>query len=195
MDLVDIFEVIFGAGFIILALIGSKQIFGGLFYSKKVRAVVNEKKSERYVRIDGIKYTGRNDINLAERRDRRRHMQSGDRRKQKYREHSVDYISFAYEDGGAKHKTHPNTTFCPVSTSFIDTSEVYNIKVSRKCPWKARIGLFEILRKTLRMNSNIIVRLITCIIIICNALLYLAADVGFAALGAWIINLGINGIR
>lgn len=194
MDLVDIFEVIFGAGFIILALIGSKQIFGGLFYSKKVRAVVNEKKSERYVMIDGIKYTGSN-INLAERRDRRRHMQSGDRRKQKYRENRVDYISFAYEDGGTKHKTHHETTYCPVSTSFIYTSEVYNIKVSRKCPWKARIGLFEILRKTLRMNSNIIVRLITCIIIICNALLYLAADVGFAALGAWIINLGVNGIR
>ena len=34
-----------------------------------------------------------------------------------------------------------------------------------------------------------------CIIVICNFLMVLAADVGLAALGAWIINIGINGIR
>lgn len=80
MDLVEIFEVIFGAAFIICALIGSRQIFGGIFYSRKVRAVVGEKSSKTYVRIYGQRYTGRNDINLAEQRDRRRHKQSGDRK-------------------------------------------------------------------------------------------------------------------
>ena len=45
------------------------------------------------------------------------------------------------------------------------------------------------------MNCNIITRFIMCIIIICNALMLLAADLGLIALGVWIINLGINGIR
>ena len=40
MDLVEIFEVIFGAFFIIAAILGSREIFGGIFYSRKVRAVV-----------------------------------------------------------------------------------------------------------------------------------------------------------
>ena len=35
MDLVEMFEGIVGVGFIIAALIGSKQIFDGIFYSKK----------------------------------------------------------------------------------------------------------------------------------------------------------------
>ena len=83
MDLVEIFEVIFGAGFVILALIGSGRIFGGMFYTKRVKAVVGEKKSEVYARINGQRYTGRYDINLAKQRDRRRHRQSGDRKKQK----------------------------------------------------------------------------------------------------------------
>lgn len=195
MDLVEIFEVIFGVGFVILALIGSKQIFGGIFYSKKVRAVVSERKSEVYIWIDGQRYTDRYEINLAKKRDMRRHIQSGDRRKQKYREHRIEHISFTYEDEGVTHTTSPKATICPVSTSFVDDSKVYNIMVSRKYPWKARIGLFEVLKETLCMNCNIIIRLIMCIIIICNALLYLAADVGLVALGVWIINLGINGIR
>ncbi len=195
MDLVEIFEVIFGVGFIILALIGSKQIFGGIFYSKKVKAVVSEKKSEVYIWIDGQRYTDRHEINLAKKRDMRRHIQKGDRRKQKYREHRIDSISFTYDDGGVTHTTDPKTTICPVSTSFIDVSKTYNIMVSRKYPWKARIGLFEVLKETLCMNNNIIIRFILCIIIICNALIYLVADVGLAALGVWIINIGINGIR
>ena len=57
MDLVEIFEVIFGAGFIILALIGSRQIFGGIFYSKKVKAVVGKRESKVYANIDGVRYT------------------------------------------------------------------------------------------------------------------------------------------
>ena len=191
----EIFEVIFGAGFIILALIGSKHIFGGIFYSKKVKAVVAKKESEVYVRIDGQRYTGRYDINLAKKRDMRRHMRSGDRKKQKYRENRIDYLSFNYDDDGVTITTSPKTTICPVSISFIDNSRVYNIMVSRKYPWKARIGLFEILRETLHMKCNIISRLIMCIVIILNALMYLASIVGFAALGVWIINLGINGIR
>jgi len=195
MDLVEIFEVIFGAVFIILALIGSKQIFGGIFYSKKVRAVVSEKESEVYAWIDGQRYTGRYEINLAKQRDRRRHKQSGDRRKQRYREHSIDHLSFTYEDEGVTHTTHPETTICPVSISFIAKSKAYNIKVSRKYPWKARIGLFEVLRETFSLDYNVFIRLIMCNIIICNALMYLVADVGLAALGVWIINLGINGIR
>lgn len=195
MDLVEIFEVIFGAGFIILALIGSKQIFGGLFYSKKVRAVAGEKKSEVYIWIDGQRYTDRYEINLAKKRDMRRHKQSGDRRKQRYREHRIDHISFTYEDEGVTHITDPNTTICPVSLFFIDSSKAYNIKVSRKYPWKARIGLFEVLRETFSMDCNIFIKLIMCIMIICNALMLLVADVGLVALGLWIINLGINGIR
>ena len=43
MDLVEICEVIFGAAFVIGALIGSRQIFGGIFYSRRVRAVVGKK--------------------------------------------------------------------------------------------------------------------------------------------------------
>lgn len=195
MDLVNIFEVIFGVGFILLALIGSNQIFGGIFYSKKVRAVVSEKKSKTYIWIDGQRYTDRYEINLAKQRDMRRHKQNGDRRKQRYREHRIDYLSFTYDDGGITHTTDPKTTICPVSTSFIDDSKVYNIMVSRKYPWKARIGLFEVLKETLHMNCNIIIRLIMCIIIICNALLLLVANASLAALGIWIINLGINGIR
>lgn len=196
MDLVDIFEVIFGIGFIILALIGIKQIFGGIFYSKKVKGVVKEKKSKVYVWIDGIRYTDRYEINLAKQRDMRRHKQNGDRRKQKYKENRIDTICFTYEDeNGETHITDPKTTICPVSTNFIDKSKVYNIMVSRKYPWKARIGLFEVLKETLCMDYNIVIRLILCIIIICNALIVLAVDLGLAALGAWIINLGINGIR
>ena len=195
MDLVEVFEVIFGAGFIIIALIGSKQIFGGIFYSKKVRAVVAEKKSKVYIWIDGQRYTDRYEINLAKQRDMKRHKQSGDRRKQRYREHRIDHLCFTYDDGGVTHTTDSKTTFCPVSTSFIDASKTYNIMVSRKYPRKVRIGLFEVLRETLSMNCNIIIKLIMCIIIICNALLFLAADVGLAALGVWIIKLGIYGIR
>ena len=195
MDLVNIFEVIFGVIFIILALIGSKQIFGGLFYLKKVRAFVSDKKSEVYIWIDGQRYTDRYEINLAKKRDMRRHRQNGDRRKQKYREHRIDHICFTYDDNGVTHTTDPKTTICPVSTSFIDKSKTYNIMVSHKYPWKARIGLFEVLRETLCMNCNIIIRLLMCIIILCNAFILFAADVGLAALGVWIINLGINGIR
>lgn len=35
MNLVQCAEIVFGAGFVVLALIGSERIFGGLFYSKK----------------------------------------------------------------------------------------------------------------------------------------------------------------
>ena len=70
MDLVDIFEVIFGTAFVIFALIGSVQIFGGMFYTKRVKATVGKKTARRYVRIDGQTYTGRNDMNLAEKRNR-----------------------------------------------------------------------------------------------------------------------------
>ena len=134
MDLVEIFEVIFGVCFIILALIGSKQIFGGIFYSKKVKAVVSEKKSKSYIWIDGIRYTDRYEINLAKKRDMRRHKQSGDRRKQRYREHRIDHICFTYDDGGVVRTTSSKTTICPVSTSFIDDTKTYNIMVSRKYP-------------------------------------------------------------
>ena len=195
MDLVEIFEVIFGAGFIILAFIGSKQIFGGMFYSKKVKAKVSEKNSKVYIWIDGQRYTDRYEINLAKKRDMRRHLQNGDRRKQRYKEHRIDNICFTYDDGGVTHTTDPKATICPVSISFIDETKTYNIKVSHKYPWKARIGLFEILKETLRMDYNIILRLITCFIVICNALIVFAVDVGIAVLGAWIINLGINSIR
>lgn len=195
MDLVDIFEVIFGTAFVFFALIGSVQIFGGMFYTKRVKAIVGEKTARRYVRIDGQTYTGRNDMNLAEKRNRRRHKQSGNRKKQKYREHTVEHICFTYEDSGELHTTDPKATICPISPSFVDASCEYNIKVSRNKPWKARLGLFEILRVYLCQETNIIVKFISCILIIGNALMYLAADVGLAALGVWIINLGINGIR
>lgn len=171
MDLVEIFEVIFGAGFVILALIGSGRIFGGMFYTKRVKAVVGEKKSEVYARINGQRYTGRYDINLAKQRDRRRHRQSGDRKKQRYKENRVDYICFTYEDDGKLRTTDPKATICPVSPTFIDGSREYNIMVSRKKPWKARLGLIEVLRVTLLPPGNILTRLIMCIIVICNALL------------------------
>ena len=192
MDLVDIFEVIFGAAFVIFALIGSVQIFGGMFYTKRVKAIVGEKTARRYVRIDGQTYTGRNDMNLAEKRNRRRHKQSGNRKKQKYREHTVEHICFTYEDDGKLRTTDPKATICPVSPTFIDGSREYNIMVSRKKPWKARLGLIEVLRVTLLPPGNILTRLIMCIIVICNALLYLAGNVGFAALGVWIITLGFK---
>ena len=192
MDLVEIFEVIFGAGFVILALIGSGRIFGGMFYTKRVKAVVGEKKSEVYARINGQRYTGRYDINLAKQRDRRRHRQSGDRKKQRYKENRVDYICFTYEDDGKLRTTDPKATICPGSPTFIDGSREYNIMVSRKKPWKARLGLIEVLRVTLLPPGNILTRLIMCIIVICNALLYLAGNVGFAALGVWIITLGFK---
>ena len=80
MDLVEIFEVIFGAGFIILALIGSRQIFGGILYSKKVKAVVGKRESKIYANIGGVRYTDGYDFYLAKKRDRRRHRQSGDRK-------------------------------------------------------------------------------------------------------------------
>ncbi len=195
MDLVEIFEVIVGAAFVIGALIGSRQIFGGIFYSKKVRTVVGKKSSRTYVRIDGQTYTGRIDMNRAEQRDRRRHIQSGDRKKQRYREHTVYDISFTYDDDGVMRKTDPQTTICPISGSLVDTSQEYNIMVSRRDPYRARLGLFEILRVYLSSDANIIMRFITLIIIIGNALLHLVADLGLAALGVWIIKLGIYGIR
>ena len=192
MDVIEIGEVVFGALFILLALIGSIQIFGGMFYTKKVRAVVSDKSSRRYVRIDGQTYSGRNEMNLAERRDRRRHRQSGDRRKRRYREHSVDHISFAYEEGGEIRKTDPKSTICPVSKSFVDSSLEYNIKVSRSKPWKARLGLFEILRAELNSSAGIVTKLFSCIFITGSALLMLAADVGLAAFGALLISLGLK---
>ena len=195
MDLVEILEVIFGAGLILAALMGSTQIFGGMFYSKKVKTVAGKRNSRGYVRIDGQTYTGRYDMNLAEKRDRRRHKQSGDRKKQRYREHTVEHISFTYEDGSELRTTDPKATICPISPSFIDVSGEYNIMVSRKDPSKARLGLLEVLRVTLCSKTNIINKFISCIVIICNSLMYLAADVGLAALGAWIIKLGIKGIR
>ena len=195
MDLVEVFEVVFGAVFIILALIGSRQIFGGLFYSKKVKAVVGKRDSKQYARIDGVRYTGAHDIYLAQQRDRRRHMRGGNRKKQRYKVNRVEYISFSYEYGGKIHTTDPKTTICPISQSFIANSCEYNIMVSRKDPCKARLGLFEVLRVNLCSDANIITRLFGCIVVICNFLMVLAADVGLAALGAWIINLGLNGIR
>ncbi len=195
MDLVEIFEVIFGAGFIILALIGSRQIFGGIFYSKKVKAVVGKRESKIYANIGGVRYTDGYDIYLAEKRDRRRHRQSGDRKKQRYRVNRVESISFSYEDGGEMRTTDPKTTICPISPFYIDVSSEYNIMVSRRDPCKARLGLFEVLRVHLCSKANIIMKFISCAIVICNFLMVLAADVGLAALGAWIMNLGINGIR
>jgi uncharacterized MnhB-related membrane protein len=44
-------------------------------------------------------------------------------------------------------------------------------------------------------DTNIIMRLFGCIVVICNFLMMLAADVGLAALGAWIVKLGLYGIR
>ena len=194
MDLVDIFEVILGAAFVIGALIGSRQIFGGIFYSRKVRAVVGEKTSKTYVIIDGQRYTG-SEMYRAEQRDRKRHARSGDRKKQRYRQHSVDHICFKYEDGGEMHTTDPKTTICPISTSLIASSREYNIMVSRSNPYKARLGLFEVLRENMCADTNIIMRLFGCIVVICNFLMMLAADVGLAALGVWIIKLGLYGIR
>ena len=195
MDLVEIFEVIFGAGFIILALIGSQQIFGGIFYSKKVKAVVGKRESKIYANIGGVRYTGGHDIYLAEKRDRSRHRRSGDRKKQRYRVHRVESISFSYEEGGEIHTTDPETTICPISPSYINVSSEYNIMVSRRDPHKARLGLFEVLRVHLCSKANIIMKFISCVIVIGDFLMVLAADVGLAALGAWIMNLGINGIR
>ena len=195
MDIVEIFEVIFGAGFIILALIGSRQIFGGIFYSKKVKAVVGKRESKVYANIDGVRYTDAHDIYLAKKRDRKRHMQSGDRKKQRYRVNRVEHISFSYENGGEICTTDPQTTICPISPSFIDDSCEFNIMVSRKDPCKARLGLFEILRVYLCSEANIVTKPIICIIVICNFLMVLSADVGLAALGVWIIKLGIYGIR
>ena len=195
MDLVEIGEVIFGAFLILGALLGSRQIFGGIFYSKKVRAVVGEKTSSRYVRINGQRYSGRNDMNLAEKRDRRRHMQSGNRKKQRYKEHTVEHICFTYDDGGTIRTTDPKKTICPISPSLVGGSGEYNLMVSRRHPSRARLGLFEVLRVYLCSDSNIIMKFISCIIVIGNFLMYLAADVGLAALGLWIINLGVNGIR
>ncbi len=195
MDLVEIFEVIFGVVFVVLVLIGSVQIFGGIFYSKKVKAVAGEKSKKLYANIDGVRYTGGHDIYNAIKRDRKRHRQSGDRKKQRYRVNRVEHICFTYDDGGELRTTDPKATICPVSLSLIDASCEYNIMVSRKDPCKARLGLFEVLRVNLCSETNVILRLITCIIIIGNALMYLIGDIGFAALGIWIINLGINGIR
>ena len=195
MDLVEIAEVVFGAVFVILALIGSQQIFGGIFYSKKVKAVVGDKSTKTYAYIDGVRHSGGYDIYKAEQRDRRRQRQNGNRRKQRYRVNSVEHISFIYEDGGERHTTDPKTTICPISPSLIASSCVYNIMVSRRHPYKARLGLFEVLRSNLCSDTNIIMRLFGCIVVTCNFLLYLAADVGLAALGVWIINLGLHGIR
>ena len=190
MDLVEIFEVIFGAFFFVAALIATRKIFGGIFYTKKVRAVVGEKRSETYVMIDGQRYTGRNNMNLAEQRDRRRHRQNGNRKKQRYREHSIDHISFTYDDGGTIRTTDPKSTICPVSTAFVKKSGEYNIKVSRRKPWKARLGLFEILRDIWQESTNIVMKFIASIIVIGNALLYVASDVGLAAFGVLLIKLG-----
>jgi hypothetical protein len=91
--------------------------------------------------------------------------------------------------------TDPKTTICPISISLIDSSEEYNIMVSRRDPCRARLGVLEVLRSILCSGSNIIMKPIGCIIVIGNFLMLLAADVGLAALGAWMIDLGINGIR
>ena len=65
MDLVEIFEVIFGALFIIGAIVGSREIFGGIFYSRKVRAVVADVDIKAYSRIDGVRYSDSYDRYLA----------------------------------------------------------------------------------------------------------------------------------
>jgi len=177
------------------AEVGSRQIFGGIFYSKKVKAVVGKRESKVYANIDGVRYTDGHDIYLAKKRDRRRHSQSGDRKKQRYRVNRVEHICFSYDDGGEVRTTSFKDTICPISLSFINNSSEYNIMVSRKDPCKARLGLFEVLRVILCSEANIITKPVMCIIVICNFLMVLAADVGLAALGAWIINIGINGIR
>lgn len=187
MDLVQCAEIVFGAGFVALALIGSERIFGGLFYSKKVKAVVGEKSAKLSVRIDGQVYTGRHEMNLAERRDRVRHKRSGDRRKRTYNEHRTERVCFTYRENGKIYETSYLGTVCPVSTFFIQEGREYNIKVSRKKHWKARVGLFEILRVLLSSPGNIIVRLILCIAAICNALILSAVDAAIAAFGVWII--------
>ncbi len=195
MDLVEIFEVIFGALFIIAAILGSREIFGGIFYSRKVRAVVADIDIKAYSHIDGVRYSDGYDRYLAKKRDRKRQKQRGNRKKQRYRDNVVEHISFAYDNGGEIYKTAPKATICPISPSLIDKSAEYNIMVSRKCPWKARLGLFEVLRVNFCSDSNIVMKLFGFIMYIGNFLMLLAADVGLAALGAWIINLGINGIR
>ena len=186
MNLVQIAEIFFGALFIILALVLSRQIFGGIFYTKKVKAVVGDRKVTRSVRIDGVRYTG-SSIYWAQQRDRKRHKQSDNRKKRTYNTHTVEHISFTYEDNGVERKTSPQDTICPVSATFIDSSAVYNIKVSRNKPYKARLGLFEVLRNILMSKTNIILKLILSIAAIINALMLLVADAGIAALGAWII--------
>ena len=195
MDLVEIFEVIFGAFFIIGAILGSREIFGGIFYSRKVRAVVADSEIEAYSRIDGVRYSDSYARYLAKKRDRKRQRQKGNQKKQRYRDHAVEYISFVYDNDGEVYKTAPKATICPIRPSLIDKSIEYNIMVSRKCPWKARLGLFEVLRANFCSDSNIVMKLFGFIIYIGNFLMLLAADVGLAALGAWIINIGINGIR
>ena len=67
--------------------------------------------------------------------------------------------------------------------------------VNRRDPCKARLGLFEVLRVDMCSEANIIMKFISCAIVICNFLMVLVADVGLAVLGAWIMNLGINVIR
>ena len=51
------------------------------------------------------------------------------------------------------------------------------------------------IRVNLCSKANIIIKLFSCIIVIGYFLLILAADVGLAAFGVWMIDLGINGIR
>ena len=83
MDLVEIFEVIFGAFLIIGAILGSREIFGGIFYSRKVRAVVADIETEAYSHIDGVRYSDGYDRYLAKKRDRKRQRQKGNRKKQR----------------------------------------------------------------------------------------------------------------
>lgn len=95
-----------------------------------MKAVVGKRESKIYANIDGVRYTDGYDIYLAKKRDRRRHRQSGDQKKQRYRVNRVERISFSYEDGGEIHTTDPKTTICPISPSYIDVSSEYNIMVS-----------------------------------------------------------------
>ena len=41
----------------VITAIGSRQIFGGIFYSKKVKAVVGKRESKIYANIGGVRYT------------------------------------------------------------------------------------------------------------------------------------------
>lgn len=192
MDLIEIFKIFFGAIFIIAALTGGVYIFGGIFYTKKVKAFVGDIKVTKSTYIDGVRYSDGYDRKLAIQRDRRRHMQSGDRRKRTYNTNRVERISFTYEDNGQVYKTNPKTTICPVSTSFVNKSGEYTIKVSRSNPRKARLGLFEVLKEVMKGDNNIIIRLIISIIVIGNALLYVAGAVGIGALGAWMIHSALK---